>query len=167
MCGSNAWGQRTSYCIHREPLWRELTVLRTANAALVDKVERLQAWKDSWLKIESEWDAHSVAVMLGGKVGESTRAVIAREVPRLVERVKRLEEAGDCQRSANATADDDIREHLQVANYNLHGLLNTGERITPPNPPQTIHQAGIDTSVRVLERLRFARNEWDKAKATQ
>jgi hypothetical protein len=72
----------------------EFSALRAGNAALVESVKQLQAWKDSWLKIESEWDAHSVAVMLGGKVGESTRVVIAREVPMLVERVKRLEEAG-------------------------------------------------------------------------
>jgi hypothetical protein len=73
----------------------ELETLRTANAALVGEVERLQAWKDSWLDIESKWNAVAIAVMLGGKNGESTRAVIAREVPKLVERVKRLEEAGD------------------------------------------------------------------------
>jgi hypothetical protein len=73
----------------------ELSALRAGNAALVEEVERLQAWRDSWVDIESKWDAPAIAVMLGGKIGESTRAVIAREVPRLVERVKRLEEAGD------------------------------------------------------------------------
>ena len=78
---------------------KERDQLCAANAALVESVKHLQAWKDSWLKIESEWDAHSVAVMLGGKVGESTRVVIAREVPRLVERVKRLEAAGDAMAS--------------------------------------------------------------------
>jgi hypothetical protein len=72
----------------------QLDALRTENAALVEAVENLKRSNESWLKIESEWDAHSVAVMLAGKVGESTRVVIAREVPRLVERVKRLEEAG-------------------------------------------------------------------------
>lgn len=80
------------------------------------------------------------------------------------ERIKRLEEAGDELTESSHSADDDIREHLQVANYNLHGLLNTGERITPPNPPKTVHQAGIDASVRVRERLRAARLAWKAAK---
>jgi hypothetical protein len=33
--------------------------------------------------------------MLGGQLGESQRTVIQREVPKLLERIKRLEEAGD------------------------------------------------------------------------
>ena len=80
------------------------------------------------------------------------------------ERIKRLEAAGDELTESSHSADDDIREHLQVANYNLHGLLNTGERITPPNPPKTVHQAGIDASVRVREKLRAARLAWKAAK---
>lgn len=79
-------------------------------------------------------------------------------------RIARLEEAGDKLASTAWDADDDIREHLQVANYNLHGLLNTGERIDPPNPPQTIHQAGIDASVKVRHRLQEHVREWRKAK---
>lgn len=82
----------------------------------------------------------------------------------LLTRVTQLEEAGEFLDDVLDAADDDIREHLQVANYNLHGLLNTGERIQPPNPPQIIHQAGIDASVKVREDLRKARNEWRKAK---
>lgn len=40
---------------------------------------------------EREWDPNQLATMLGGQLGESQRDVIQREVPRLVERVKRLE----------------------------------------------------------------------------
>ena len=72
------------------------------------------------------------------------------------DRIKRLEQAGDVLKSAADAADDDIGEHLQVANYNLHGLLNTGERIEPPNPPERIHQAGIDVSVAVRKNIRKA-----------
>lgn len=93
--------------------------------------------------------------------GREPMAVKLREAQ---ERIKRLEEAGDELTESSHSADDDIREHLQVANYNLHGLLNTGERITPPNPPKTVHQAGIDASVRVRERLRAARLAWKAAK---
>lgn len=88
--------------------------------------------------------------------------VVERDL--LKARMARLEAAGDKLASTAWDADDDIREHLQVANYNLHGLLNTGERIDPPNPPQTIHQAGIDASVNVRHRLQEHAREWRKAK---
>ena len=59
------------------------------------QIERLDKWKQSALEIEREWDANAIATMLGGRLGESHRKVIQREVPRLLERIKRLEEAGD------------------------------------------------------------------------
>lgn len=89
---------------------------------------------------------------------------LAKELNEMKARMARLEAAGDKLASTALDADDDIREHLQVANYNLHGLLNTGERIDPPNPPQTIHQAGIDASVKVRHRLQEHVREWRKAK---
>jgi hypothetical protein len=103
-------------------------------------------------------------VCVGDHVAETIAAELARKYTEAEKRIKRLEEAGDELTESSHSADDDIREHLQVANYNLHGLLNTGERITPPNPPKTVHQAGIDASVRVRERLRAARLAWKAAK---
>jgi hypothetical protein len=47
------------------------------------------------LAVEREWDANAIATLLGAKLGESQRKVIQREVPLLLERIKRLEEAGD------------------------------------------------------------------------
>jgi hypothetical protein len=47
------------------------------------------------MAVEREWDANALSTMLGGKPGESQRVVIMREVPRLLERIKRLEEVGD------------------------------------------------------------------------
>lgn len=96
-----------NYC-HAWPQFAadELDTLRTANAALVEEVERLQAWKDAAVEVESKWDAQAIARLLGGALGESTRTVIAREVPRLVERVKRLEEAGERMRLLCADGDD-------------------------------------------------------------
>jgi len=41
-CGSKHNKRRTAFCKEREPLWLELTALRTANAALVERVARLQ-----------------------------------------------------------------------------------------------------------------------------
>ena len=62
--------------------------------------DQLRAWKESALAVEREWDPNAIATALGGRPGESQRAVIAREVPRLIARVKRLEEAGDMLQAA-------------------------------------------------------------------
>lgn len=51
-------------------------------------------------------------------------------------------------------ADDDIREHLQVARYNLTGMMHTGDQCPIPNPPVLIHAAGISASDAVRERIR-------------
>lgn len=61
---------------------------------LAERVRELEVWKDSAMAVEHEWDPNQLATMLGGQLGESQRAVIQREVPRLVERVKRFEKAG-------------------------------------------------------------------------
>jgi Lon protease-like protein len=60
-----------------------------------ERIKRLEEWKDSAMAVEREWDANAISTMLGGQLGESQRVVIMREVPRLLERIKRLEEAGD------------------------------------------------------------------------
>ena len=60
------------------------------------QIERLDKWKQSALEIEREWDANAIATMLGGRLGESHRKVIQREVPKLLIRIKRLEEALGC-----------------------------------------------------------------------
>lgn len=62
---------------------------------LAERVREHEAWKESALAVEREWDPDKLAAMLGGQPGESQRAVIQRGVPKLLERVKRLEEAGD------------------------------------------------------------------------
>ena len=51
-------------------------------------------------------------------------------------------------------ADDDIRELLQVAKYNLYGQMNTGEYVDPPNPPVLVHEKGIQTSEGVRRAIR-------------
>ena len=78
-----------------EKLEQEVQALRTDNAALIEKVRELEAWKESAMAVEREWDPNQLAAMLGGKTGQSQRAVIQRNVPVLVQRVKRLEEIGD------------------------------------------------------------------------
>ena len=83
-----------------EKLEMEVQALRTANAALTEKVRELEAWKESAMAVESDWDPNQLAAMLGGQLGESQRAVIQWKVPALVQRVKRLEEAADAMANA-------------------------------------------------------------------
>jgi Lon protease-like protein len=74
---------------------RQQQLLDEANLRLQDRIKRLEDWKDSAMAVEREWDANAISTMLGGQLGESQRVVIMREVPRLLERIKRLEAAGD------------------------------------------------------------------------
>ena len=77
------WANRTIEQLERE--------LNEAN----ERIKRLEEWKESAMAVEREWNPNALATMLGGKLGESQRVVIMREVPKLQERIKRLEEAGD------------------------------------------------------------------------
>lgn len=117
---------------------------------------------ESWYKGVFE----CCSVHQNGVCKEHMRAqpCLRAERDKLKATVARLEAAGDALDEAADAAADDIREHLQVANYNLHGLINTGERIEPPNPPRIIHQGGIDVSVAVRENIRKARRGWKVAK---
>lgn len=90
-----------------EKLEMEVQALRTANAALIEKVRELEAWKESAMAVEREWDLNQLATMLGGQLGESQRAVIQWKVPILVQRVKRLEVAGDAMAMAEGCRCDD------------------------------------------------------------
>jgi hypothetical protein len=74
---------------------RQQQLLDEQNLRLQDRIKRLEDWKDSAMAVEREWDANAISTMLGGQLGESQRVVIMREVPRLLERIKRLEEGGD------------------------------------------------------------------------
>lgn len=74
---------------------------------LAERVRELEAWKESAMAVEREWDPNQLAAMLGGQPGESQRAVIQREVPVFVQRVKRLEVAGDAMAMAEGCRCDD------------------------------------------------------------
>lgn len=62
------------------------------NDQLRGQVEELQAWKDSAMVVEREWDAQAVAKMLGATPGRSARAEIARLVPELLKELKETKE---------------------------------------------------------------------------
>lgn len=74
---------------------------------LAERVRELEAWKESAIAVEREWDLNQLATMLGGQPGESQRAVIQWKVPILVQRVKRLEVAGDAMAMAEGCRCDD------------------------------------------------------------
>ena len=60
------------------------------------------------MEVEREWDANAIATLLGAKLGESQRKVIQREVPLLLERIKRLEAAGDAMLNAWLMPEDSM-----------------------------------------------------------
>jgi hypothetical protein len=74
---------------------RQQQLLDEENLRLQDRIKRLEEWKESAMAVEREWDPNSLSKMLGGQLGESQRKVIQREVPKLLTRIKRLEEAGN------------------------------------------------------------------------
>lgn len=60
-------------------------------APLFNELQELRAWKESTLAVDRQWDPQALAAMLGARPGDNVRAVIQREVSKLVERVKQLE----------------------------------------------------------------------------
>jgi hypothetical protein len=58
---------------------------------IVDELNELKSRLDALAAVEREWDPNTLAGLLGGTPGESQRAVIQREVPRLLARVNELE----------------------------------------------------------------------------
>ena len=74
---------------------RELRAIALEVRKMEDRIKQLEDWKRSALEIERNWDANAIATMLGGELGECQRKVVQREVPLLLERIKRLEDAGD------------------------------------------------------------------------
>jgi hypothetical protein len=71
------------------PKWHDPFELR----AIALEIHKLEEWKESAMAVEREWNPNALATMLGGQPGESQRVVIMREVPKLQDRIKRLEEA--------------------------------------------------------------------------
>jgi hypothetical protein len=46
--------------------------------------DRLLDWKASAMAVEREWDPQAIAKMLGARLGQSCRAVVAERVPQLM-----------------------------------------------------------------------------------
>ena len=80
---------------------REIMLLGRQLNVANKRIKRLEEWKESALEVEREWDANAIATLLGAKLGESQRKVIQREVPLLLERIKRLEKSSQQLKSLN------------------------------------------------------------------
>ena len=80
---------------------RQQQLLDEQNLRLQERIKRLEEWKESAMAVEREWDANAIATLLGAKLGESQRKVIQREVPLLLERIKRLEKSSQQLKSLN------------------------------------------------------------------
>jgi hypothetical protein len=72
---------------------RELEAQEQLTAQYKAKCESLKAWKESAIEVEREWDAQAIATMLGGRLGDSCRRVVAEKVPQLIARVESAEAA--------------------------------------------------------------------------
>ncbi len=90
--GSNLKGLLIREINECNKIIRQQQLLDEENLMLKERIKRLEDWKQSALAVEREWDANTVATMLGAKLGESQRKVVQREVPLLFERIKRLED---------------------------------------------------------------------------
>ena len=53
-------------------------------ARLKERIAELEAWKESALQVEREWDVQAVARMLNVPLGASIRSAIAKRVPIMV-----------------------------------------------------------------------------------
>ena len=95
----------------------EKTCVKAQRDQLAERVGELEAWKESAMAVERQWDPNQLATMLGGKIGESQRAVIQWKVPILVQRVKRLEDAGD------SMEDDIVRLKTILADLGARGTM--------------------------------------------
>lgn len=83
-------------------------------------------------------------------------ADMAKQIAALREENERLKRVLDIALDALSKARRDIKEHLQVAKWNLNGEVIPGETIDPPITPSLIHQSGIQASERVVAEIERA-----------
>lgn len=88
--------------------------------------------------------------------GKRKTIIGVKELAALREENERLNRGLHIALDALSKARRDIREHLQVAKWNLNGEVIPGETIDPPTTPNLIHQSGIDASERVIAEIEHA-----------
>jgi len=91
-----------------ETIERERDALKTENA-------QLRGWKESAQAVDREWDEQAIAKILGAKLGQRCRAVIAEKVPTLVARLAEIEAENARLRMENAEAFDRSIERFHAA----------------------------------------------------
>ncbi len=126
---------------------------------LQDRIKRLEEWKESALAVEREWDANAIATLLGAKLGESQRKVIQREVPLLLERIKRLEKSSQQLKSLNNKICEinlKVSQERHDSNVRIKRLEEAGDLLTR----MVCRQDGYG----IYQDEEDAVNSWHKAK---
>ena len=104
------------------------------------KIIKLENWKSQQLAVESEWDAQATAKLLGSKLGQSCRQVIAKRVPELITELN------------EANADRlRLRECVGCGCGGDFGLCRTCEEALTTPPPPVVAKADADELVKFLE----------------
>jgi hypothetical protein len=113
-------------------------------------ITKLPLGGPAWLRATAD-DKEEMSDALGHIDAECERQE-KREIQGLRDAANRMERL----EKALVAADHDIREHLQVARYNLTGMMHTGDQCPIPNPPLLIHAEGIAKSDGVRAQIRAA-----------
>lgn len=113
-----------------------------------DTLAKLPLGGPAWLRAiadDKEEMVHAIGCVDAASEREEKREI--QGLRDAADRMERLEKV-------LVAADRDIREHLQVARYNLTGMMHTGDQCPIPNPPTLIHAEGIAASERVRDQIR-------------
>ena len=120
-----------------------------------ERIKQLEDWKESALAVEREWNANAIATMLGGQPGESQREVIQREVPKLLERIKRLED-GDA--ALTYSIGLDLQKENEALKARIKRLEDAGDALYENSDPTRWD------SLQAANRKLDQQEEWRKAK---
>ncbi len=110
--------------------------------------KRLPLGGPAWLRAQAD-EKEEMAEAMPSELFEDEDKREIQGLRDAADRIERLEKA-------LCAADDDIREHLQVARYNLTGMMHTGDQCPVPKTPTLIHAEGIAASDRVRKQIQKA-----------
>jgi hypothetical protein len=140
---------------------RQQQLLDEENLRLQERIKRLEEWKESALEVEREWDANAIATLLGAKLGESQRKVIQREVPLLLERIKRLEKSSQQLKSLNNKICEinlKVSQERHDSNVRIKRLEEAGDALCENSNPTR-----WDSPAAAAQKL-VDQSNWNKAK---
>lgn len=133
-------------------------------ARITRERDLLQQWKDSAMAVEREWDPVALAQMLGGRLGESQRVVIMRQVPKLLDRIRQLKLELEVHSFALSPAmvqarNDQLNAEVNRLLARIKRLEEAGNEITWEFCPASVSM--------MTERQSAALKRWNRAKEAQ